>query len=190
MQSGADCTTEIISSIERESSSNSDYSEEGMSGDSEAPDQQDIAPETTVGKITGVYIYSDSQLRFRRQRWKTKARKSKDSEVCLERKNNLLSYALRTAWNMQLNGIMQCDRTDDSLEEPSLSLAEAFTVPFKFQKGWAKRPKNGPKHVQSYRADISELYKLGEEDKKNKRSPAQMREALQMKYPQEFCQPV
>lgn len=50
----ADCTTENISSIERKSSSNSDYSEEGMSGDSESPDQQDIAPETTVGKITGV----------------------------------------------------------------------------------------------------------------------------------------
>ena len=49
----------------------------------------------------------------------------------------------------------------------------------------------GPKHVQSYRADIYELYKLGEEDKKNKRSPAQMREALQMKYPQEceLCLP-
>jgi hypothetical protein len=189
----ADCTTENISAIERKSSSNSDYSEEGMSGDSEAPDQQDIAPETTVGKITGVYIYSDSQLRFRRQRWKSKGRKSKDPEVRLARKKNLLSYALRTAWNMQLNGIMQCDRTDDSLEEQSLSLAETFTVPLQFQKGWAKRPKNGlmygPKHVQSYRADIYELYKLGEEDKKNKRSPAQMREALQMKYPEEFCLP-
>ncbi|EFX81178.1 hypothetical protein DAPPUDRAFT_102749 [Daphnia pulex] len=61
------------------------------------------------------------------------------------------------------------------------------------EEGWAKRPKNGlmygPKHVQSYRADIYELYKLGEEEKKNKRSPAQMREALQMKYPEEFCLP-
>lgn len=45
----------------------------------------------------------------------------------------------------------------------------------------------GLKYVETYRGDIESLYNFGEEDKKNKKSPAQMLEYLESRYPNEFC---
>jgi hypothetical protein len=116
-----------------------------------------------------------------------------NGDACIPMKRNLVNYALRTAWNMQLNGTTQSITTHNSLENLSPFVSENFTVPLHFPKGWARRPKNGqmygPKHVVIYRPDILEMFKQGEEDKKNKRSPAQMLEMLAVKYPQEFCLP-
>ena len=42
---------------------------------------------------------------------------------------------------------------------------------------------------KEFRSEIAELYLLGEEDKKNKKSPAQMLEIITQKNPKEFCLP-
>ncbi|KZS04124.1 Uncharacterized protein APZ42_032964 [Daphnia magna] len=148
---------------------------------------------TQVGKITGIRLYTDAQLAIRQHKWKKKISGRAKGDACLPMKKNLVNYALRTAWNMQLNGTTQSDITQNSLENFSPFVSENFTVPLHFSKGWARRPKNGqmygPKHVLIYRPDILEMFKLGEEDKKNKRSPAQMLKMLAVKYPQEFCLP-
>ena len=47
----------------------------------------------------------------------------------------------------------------------------------------------GTKYVEDYRSDIKSLYNSGEADKKNKKSPAQMLEILESRYPKEFCLP-
>ena len=47
----------------------------------------------------------------------------------------------------------------------------------------------GTKYVEDYQSDIKSLYNCGEADKKNKKSPAQILDILESRYPNEFCLP-
>lgn len=177
------------------SSTDSEDSDYPASNTDEGATVSNVPQTTQIGKVTGIYIYNDVQLATRKKRWKKKCKSSNPSHVknSAVKKKNLTNYALRKAWDLQLNGANQGDKAENTLEKSLASVPENYSVPHKFPKGWAKRPKNGhmygPKHVLTYRPDILEMYNLGEKDKKNKRSAAQMLEMLSIKYPNEFCLP-
>lgn len=163
-------------SKDHESSTSSEESDGPTSYNNDGEVMQTLPLTTQVGKITGIRIYTDAQLAIRQHKWKKKISGRAKGDACLPMKKNLVNYALRTAWNMQLNGTTQSDITQNSLENFSPFVSENFTVPLHFSKGWARRPKNGqmygPKHVLIYRPDILEMFKLGEEDKKKQTKPS------------------
>lgn len=83
---------------------------------------------------------------------------------------------------MQSNGSLSFHSAKDNSIESRPYVPHDFVVAVEFRNGWAQRPKigamYGPKYVEQYRTEITEMYLFGEEDKKNKKSPAQMLEIL------------
>jgi hypothetical protein len=94
---------------------------------------------------------------------------------------------------MQTHGILQFHTAQDNCDSSGALVSQEFLVPVQLYDGWARRPKNGemygPKYMEEFCSAIEELYLLGEEDKKNKKSPAQMLEIITQKNPKEFCLP-
>jgi hypothetical protein len=148
---------------------------------------------TEKGIITDIVIYKDWHLRKQAKRWK-KTNKVRHAEVGRQiQMKNLVAYALRQTIQMQNNGSLVFRSAQDNSTECRPYFPHDFVVPVQFCNGWAKRHKigamYGPKYLEKYRTEISEMYLFGEEDKKNKKSPAQMLEILSKKYPKEFCLP-
>lgn len=174
------------------SSSESEQDSDDPMSDNDEGSLMKISCSMEVGQVTGIQIYTNSQLMTRQRRWKRKLRQRRNVESSI-RKKNLVQYALRSAWNLQLNGTSKIQRVEKTLGNYSKIVPDNYAIPLQFSKGWARRRKNGqmygPKYVAAYRAYITEMFNLGELDKKNKRSAAQMLEMLSKKYPDEFCLP-
>ena len=108
-------------------------------------------------------------------------------------KKNVVTYALKKTIEMQTHGVLQFHTAQENCDSLGAFVPQEFSMPVQFYDGWARRPKigemYGPKYMEQFRSEIAELYLLGEEDKKNKRSPAQMLEIITQKNPKEFCLP-
>ena len=179
---------------EGESSSSSDSSDE--EDEVIIPSVSGISADVT-GKVTNVKVFSESRLILRQRRWNQPPEKtiptSTSSNFPLLPKRDLLSYTRRKAIQLQSGG----DLSFTDINEPNSALRPfvpaSFVPDVQFAQGWAIRPGNGhmygEKYIDRYRSEIEECYNLGEADSKNKRSPAQMVEMLQNKYPSEFCLP-
>jgi hypothetical protein len=138
---------------------------------------------------------TDNALTKRSAKWKKKTISSAVTTVdFLNRHKDMKTYAMKRALQLQDAGDIVFRSISDNADvsTDSYLTQEDYIDPI-FRCGWAKRPKvgqmYGTKYVEDYRSDIKSLYNSGEDDKKNKKSPAQMLEILESRYPNEFCLP-
>jgi hypothetical protein len=150
-------------------------------------------PVNETGFVTEVIVYSDWRLKKRTNSWKKKMKVTHCKVAGQLNKKNVVTYALKKTIEMQTHGILQFHTAQENCDSLGAFVPQEFSVPVQFYDGWARRPKigemYGPKYMEEFRSEIAELYLLGEEDKKNKKSPAQMLEIITQKNPKEFCLP-
>ena len=155
-----------------------------------------VEPEKVEGKVTGITVLTDNALTKKSAKWKKKTISSAVTTVdFLNRNKDMKTYAMKRALQIQDAGdivFRSISANADVSTDSYLTTQEDYLDPI-FRCGWAKRPKvgqmYGTKYVEDYRSDIKSLYNSGEADKKNKKSPAQMLEILESRYPNEFCLP-
>ena len=60
-------------------------------------------------------------------------------------------------------------------------------IPMEFEPGWARRPLRGSgkgaSYIKEYRREIYDMFRAGEEDKRQRKAPTQMLEVLQKSHP-------
>ena len=148
--------------------------------------------EVLIGKVSGITIVCDHAIAKRAARWKKpNCNPVSDLAEFQNRRKDMKTYAIKQSLKLQDEGTISFSQAADKVDDSALPPQE-FQAP-EFTCGWAKRPKvgkmYGPKYMEAYREIIENLYNLGEADKRNKKSPAQMLEYLELRYPNSFCLP-
>jgi hypothetical protein len=189
------CTTELdnAESIDDTDQSISDDSDVEAEGTELNPP---VEPQKVEGKVTGITVFTDNALAKRSAKWKKKTISSAVTTVdFLNRHKDMKTYAMKRALKLQDAGDIVFRSISDSADvstDSYITTQEDYLDPV-FRCCWGKRPKvgqmYGTKYVEDYQSDIKSLYNCGEADKKNKKSPAQILDILESRYPNEFCLP-
>lgn len=192
------------SSDSENESSLSEHEEEERRAIDDSPSKEEF------GTVTGIRVLFNSKFRHRKE-WTNKSKENSaivkrirkgpalaSSKEKLNSHTGLVEYGIRKTLDMVVGGSIRTVTIMDASEslDNSLPLPPDFDknkIVDLFRKSWAKRPPRGqmygPKYIERFRNEIYEMYEAGNKEKSEKKSPGQMLEILNERYPLEFCLP-
>ncbi|KAI9922672.1 hypothetical protein PsorP6_001838 [Peronosclerospora sorghi] len=151
-----------------------DQEDDGAEGQSDDNDDkmeemstENLDPQASTGRVTGIQITKQFQIRRRQRWWRNKPRTLPEQHTTLVEALQLHSTG----------EIVVTDRRDDiQRNQRGLSdIDEGFQIPFDFPSKLVVRPRRGEmyghKYICAFREEISEIFFLGQQENSAKKGP-------------------